>query len=144
MPALFPAQLSQVAEEFSNATDLELQGFFLQWEVESCWAEAEAGQVNAQNCGCCPLPKKQVPKDPLRRTGANGQGSPYFTPHQVPVAELTVRVHGNNREKPQPLVGVGLPAVQHPDSAAMKHAYCSSNCPQFPSLGNQTITGGSE
>lgn len=59
VPALFPARLSQVAEEFSNATDLELQAakVSLQWEVKSCWAEAKAGQVNARSCRCCLLPK---------------------------------------------------------------------------------------
>lgn len=91
-----------------------------------------------------PFAKIAAVKGSPRRTGPSGQGSPYSPLHHVPVAELTVQVHSNDTEKTRPLVGAGLPAVRHPDSAAMKHAYCSSNFPQFPSLGNQTITGGNE
>lgn len=70
---------------------------------------------------------------PPTRSGPNVQGSPYSILHRVSTGELTVQVHSNHTENPQPL-GAGLLAAQHPNSTAMHMLAAHQIVPSFPTL----------
>lgn len=133
-----------MAEEFSETTDLgyKLQRFSLQWEAKSCLAEVKAGQVNAQNCRCCLLPKQQVSKDHQGGQDQTARKALIFhcfgSPHHSWQYKCTVTTLGSHNlwwEQDLLLYRILLPQLWNT---------LTSSCPQCPSLGNQTITGGNE